>query len=219
MISYPINQDLLLDLFDEGDGVLRDVSFLKRVEKEIKIDDQVLSELYFNHLVLAGGRLPKITSKRSFIALIEAYKKFSKFLLSESKEIGLQDKLISIYLFGFYKDIAIKNSETISKTDYDQRLKVISQCNKYTAIPYMIEKKEKFIPIASQDMSARALETIKNIGEPSIWCSNLLYWGLVFVALLNEGVNSEIQDYFMVDCNEIEGINITFQRFISVISE
>lgn len=217
--SHPINHELLLDLFEEKDAVLLDTAFLKRVEKEAELDDKVLSDLYFNHLVLAGGRLVKVTSNRSFQALLEAYKKFSQCLLTEDKEIGFQDKLIGLYLFGFYKDIAIENSDTTSRAEYNARLNVIAQCSKYTSMPGMIGKKEKFIAVASTNMANRALDTIKSMGETNTQYINLLYWGLVFVALLNDEVNPDMQNYFMTQYSKADEINGTFQRFLSAASD
>lgn len=209
---HAINEDLLLDLFEGEHGVLRDEAFLKRVEKEAKIDDKVFSDLYFHHLVLSEGRLPKITSNRSFSALLQAYKIFSEFLISEDKEVEFQDKLICLYLFGFYKDLSIGNLETISRNTYVYRFKIVTQCSKYSAIPYMIDKKDKFLFLSTKEHASRAAETIKCVGGPDTGYLNLFYWGLIFFSLLNEDVNSEICEYFSENYHEVEEVNRIFQR-------
>lgn len=210
---HAITEDLLLDLFDGGYGVLRDEAFLKRVEKEAKIDETTFSTLYFHCLVLSDGRPPKITSNRSFSALLKAYNAFSEYLIKEDKEIGFQEKLVCVYLFGFYKKVSIFDSEVVSRPVYADRLKVVSQCNKYSAIPYMIDKKDKFLLFANKENSSRAVEAIKRIGDPDIRYLDLLYWGFVFLALLNEEVNPEIRDYFLHNYSQVETFDRVFHRF------
>ncbi|TOJ94285.1 hypothetical protein CGI28_26625, partial [Vibrio parahaemolyticus] len=63
-----------------------------------------------------------------------------------------------------------------SKNVFIERLKVISQCNKYFAIQYMINKKEKFAPFATYENSSRAYKTILNIDVAGDKLINLLYW-------------------------------------------
>ncbi|WP_273987233.1 hypothetical protein [Vibrio parahaemolyticus] len=194
--SYPVTMDLIQDLFEIEDDILLDVSFIKKIEKEFSDNEGLMKGVYFNFLKKTDGEIPKITSKRSFSALVLANNEFQEFLLKENKSLYLSNEITHLYIFGFYKNISIDTTLLDSKNVFIERLKVISQCNKYFAIQYMINKKEKFAPFATYENSLRAYKTILNIDVAGDKLINLLYWGLVFTALLNKDVNSKMQEYF-----------------------
>ena len=61
----------------------------------------------------------------------------------------------------------------------------------------MIDKKQKFSDFASYDNAMRAFNAITSSGGKDDEQICLLYWGLVFLALLNKEVNPLIRDYFL----------------------
>ena len=200
--SCTITIDLIEDLLDINDKLLLDINFIKRVEKQFPTDNDLLEKIFLNYLNDTEGALPKITSKRSFSALCKAYISFNQVLVEENKSLHFRNKLKNLYIFGHYKNISLDNASLDSQDIFTDRLKVISQCNKYSSIPSMIDKKQKFSAFATYDNSMRAYNTITNSGGSDDDQICLSYWGLAFIALLNKEVNSLIREYFLALSDE-----------------
>ena len=195
--SYPITIDLIEDLFEINDKLLRNNDFIKKIEKQLPTGSGLLERIFLNYLSEAEGGLPKISSKRSFSALCKAYTSFNQSLIEENGSLFCSTKLTNLYTFGQYKDISLDDTPLDSKDVFTDRLKVISQCGKYSAIPYMIDKKKKFSGFATYDNAMRACNTIINSESTDDDQICLLYWGLVFIALLNKEVNPLMREYFL----------------------
>ena len=200
--SYPITIDLIEDLFEINDKLLLDINFIKKIEKQFPTDNDLLEKIFLNYLNDTGGALPKDTSKRSFSALCEAYISFNQSLIEENRSLYFLQKLTNLYVFGQYKDISTDNALLDSQDIFTDRLKVISQCDTYAAIPYMIDKKQKFSAFATYDNALRAYTTIINSEGTDDDQICLLYWGLVFIALLNKEINPKIREYFLTLSDE-----------------
>ena len=114
----------------------------------------------------------------------------------------LLQRVRNLFVFGQYKNISSDTALLDAKGIFDDRLKVISQCSKYSAIPYMIDKKQKFSDFASYDNAMRAYNAITSSGGKDDEQICLLYWGLVFLALLNKEVNPLVRDYFLTLSDE-----------------
>ena len=197
LASYPITIDLLEDLFEINDRLLHDNDFIKKIEKQFPKDNELLERIFLNYLSAKGGALPKITSKRRFSTLCNAYISFNQSLIEENRSLDLPKKLMSLYIFGQYKAVSIDNRSLGSKDIFTERLKVISQCGKYVSIPSMIDKKQTFSAFASYDNANRVYNTIINSGGTDDDQICLLYWGLVFLALLNKDVHPLMREYFL----------------------
>ena len=61
----------------------------------------------------------------------------------------------------------------------------------------MIDKKQKFSDFATYGNAMRACNTIINSESTDDDQICLLYWGLVFIALLNKEVNPLMREYFL----------------------
>jgi len=66
----------------------------------------------------------------------------------------------------------------------------------------MIDKKQKFSDFASYDNAMRAYNAITSSDGKDDEQICLLYWGLVFLALLNKDVNPLVRDYFLTLSDE-----------------
>ena len=194
--SYPITSDLIEDLFDINDKLLLDINFIKKIEKQFPTDNDLLEKIFLNYLNETEGALPKITSDGSFSALCKAYTSFNQSLINDNKSLPLRSKLKNLFVFGQYKNISLENESLESRDIFTDRIKVISQCNRYSSISGMIEKKQKFSAFGNYDNAIRAYNTITNFDGSDRNQICLSYWGLVFIALLNKEVNPLIQDYF-----------------------
>ena len=195
--SYPITTDLIEDLFEINDKLLIDINFIKKIEKQFPTDNDLLERIFRHYLNDTGGELPKITSGRNVSALCKAFISFNQSLIEENKSLYFRIKLKNLYIFGQYKDISLDNTSLVSKDIFTDRVKVISQCSKYSAIPYMIDKKQKFSVFATHDNAMRAYNTITRCCGTDDDQICLLYWGLVFLALLNKQVNPLLREYFL----------------------
>lgn len=194
---YPITIDLIEDLFDINDKLLLNINFIKKIEKQFPEDADLLEKIFLNYLNDTEGALPKITSEGSFFALCKAYVCFNQDLYEENKSLSFRNKLKNLFIFGQYKHISLDNEPLKSSDIFTDRLKVISQCSKYSAIPGMIDKKQKFSVFATGDNAMRAYKVITNCGGTDDDQICLSYWGLVFLALLNKEVNPLIREYFL----------------------
>lgn len=212
--SLPITIDLVRDLLEINDQLLVDASFIKRIEKEHPQNGELLSDVYLNYLINTEGAIPKITSNKSFSALYQAAISFNRSLTENNQNLYFPKVLTNLYVYGFYKDLSLDIAPLESKDVFIDRLKVISQCDKYTAIPYMIDKKEKFIPFSKNTNSLRAYNTIVKTEGSDKDQICLLYWGLVLISLLNKNVNPLIREYFsaLPDESHVKSKEI-FSRF------
>jgi len=195
--SYPITIDLIEDLFDINDKLLLDINFIKKIEKQFPTDNDLLEKIFFNYLNETEGALPKITSDGSFSALCKAYISFNQSLINDNKSLHLRNRLKNLFVFGQYKNISLDNELLESRDIFTDRLKLISQCNKYSSIPGMIKKMQNFYVFANYDNAIRAYNTIINFDGSDRNQICLSYWGLLFIALLNKDVNPRIQAYVL----------------------
>ena len=81
--SYPITIDLIEDLFEINSSLLLDINFIKKVEKQLPTNDDLLEKILLKYLIDTEGELPKVTSERSFSALCKAYISFNQILIEE----------------------------------------------------------------------------------------------------------------------------------------
>ena len=200
--SHPITIDLIEDLFDINDKLLLNINFIKKIEKQFPTDTDLLEKIFLNYLNDTEGALPKITSEESFFALCKAYVSFNQALNEENKSLDFRNRLKNLFIFGQYKNISLDSESLESRDIFTDRLKVISQCSKYSSIPGMIDKKQKFSAFATYDNALRAYTTIINSEGTDDDQICLLYWGLVFIALLNKEINPKIREYFLTLSDE-----------------
>ncbi len=194
---YPITVELVVDIFEFQNDLLLDISFIQKIERALPGEDELIKSLYLNYIVSKSGEVPRITSQRSFSALNLANKEFQSFLTKENQSIYFSNRLVNLFVYGFYRELSIDDNPVDSKSVFLERLRVIKQCEKYAAIPYMIDKKDRFTPFATHENSLRAYKTIASIKATDDDQISLLFWGLVFIALLNEKTNPLMRQFFL----------------------
>jgi hypothetical protein len=99
---------------------------------------------------------------------------------------------------------------------FNKRQEVVSQCSAYVNIPNMLKKKERFLPFCDDETAERLYTLITKIPHNDEQL-DLLFWGFVFITLLNIKTNKKIIYYFekLEDSNHIDEKEI-FRRFVSV---
>ena len=152
-------------------------------------------DFYFHFMRVAGG-LPLVGEKEMPL-LIEAYRRLLPFLdLGGVIQMSRRHKLL--FVFGFDDTGALPSGETVSAKALKARLKLIAQVGAYTTLPAQRDKKAKFAPFA--DEAVRILEVFRHLGyrhdrrygEDSYNVTNLRFWGMVFICLLNKATRADL---------------------------
>lgn len=156
-------------------------------------DEQV--DFYFHFMRVAGGA-PSVGEKEMPL-LREAYRRMLPFLdLGGVIPMARRHKLL--FVFGFDDAGILPSGETPSAKALNARLKLITQVGAYTTMPAQRDKKAKFLPFA--DEAVRILETLRHLGyrhdrrygEDLYDVTNLSFWGMVFICLLNKATRADL---------------------------
>ncbi|AUW46235.1 hypothetical protein [Rhizobium leguminosarum] len=159
------------------------------------LDPNEQIDFYFHFMRIAGGA-PSV-GDREMPLLLEAYRRMLPFLdLGGVIPMWRRHKLL--FVFGFDDTGALPSGETISAKALKARLKLIAQVGNYTTMPAQRDKKAKFIPFA--DEAVRILEVFQHLGyrhdrrygEDLYDVTNLSFWGMVFICLLNKATRAEL---------------------------
>ncbi|MBB2753978.1 UNVERIFIED_ORG: hypothetical protein GGI57_004710 [Rhizobium aethiopicum] len=156
-------------------------------------DEQV--DFYFHFMRVAGGA--PLVGEKEMPLLLEAYRRMLPFLdLGGVISMPRRHKLL--FVFGFDDAGILPSGETISAKALKARLKLITQVGAYTTMPAQRDKKAKFLPFA--DEAVRILETLRHLGyrhdrrygEDLYDVTNLSFWGMVFICLLNKATRADL---------------------------
>lgn len=157
---------------------------IKKLPKEISEDE--LIQLYF-HLLRLGSRI-KPPDERHYTLLQRAFEKLLPLL-----DAGYPRNMFSKFEMAFLFDAVVAedtaNIYRTNYTEYLQYLEVIGQCNKYTNLPGMRSKPDKFLPYAQQDeIVARVIHTLHRTAfrHYGPLTSNFTFWGFIFMLMLNK---------------------------------
>ncbi|MGO7445923.1 hypothetical protein ACC668_14590 [Rhizobium ruizarguesonis] len=159
------------------------------------LDPNEQIDFYFHFMRIAGGA--PLVGDKEMPLLLEAYRRMLPFLdLGGVIQMSRRHKLL--FMFGFDDTGALPSGETISAKALKARLKLIAQVGNYTTMPAQRDKKAKFVPFA--DEAVRILEVFQHLGyrhdrrygEDLYNVTNLSFWGMVFICLLNKATRAEL---------------------------
>ncbi|MGO8499881.1 hypothetical protein AB9F35_00140 [Rhizobium leguminosarum] len=159
------------------------------------LDPNEQVDFYFHFMRIAGGA--PLVGDKEMPLLLEAYRRMLPFLdLGAVIPMSRRHKLL--FVFGFDDTGALPSGETISAKALKARLKLIAQVGNYTTMPAQRDKKAKFVPFA--DEAVRILEVFRHLGyrhdrrygEDLYDVTNLSFWGMVFICLLNRATRAEL---------------------------
>jgi len=152
-------------------------------------------DFYFHFMRVAGGA-PSVGDKEMPL-LLDAYRRMLPFLdLGGVIQMSQRHKLL--FVFGFDDTGVLPSGETISAKALKARFKLITQVGNYTTMPAQRDKKAKFVLFA--DEAVRILETFRHLGyrhdrrygEDLYDVTNLRFWGMVFICLLNKATRADL---------------------------
>ncbi|PDT07119.1 hypothetical protein [Rhizobium sp. M1] len=150
---------------------------------------------YFHFMRVAGG--PPIVGDKEMPLLREAYRRMMPFLDLEGV-IQMSRRHQLLFVFGCDDTGELPSGETTSAAALKARLKLIAQVGSYTTMPAQRDKKAKFVPFAMD--AVRILETFRHLGychdrrygEEFYDVTDLRFWGMVFICLLNKATRTEL---------------------------
>ena len=161
---------------------------IKKLPKEISDDEVVM--LYF-HLLRLGSRLKPVDEKQ-FLLQQRAFEKLLPII-----DLGYPRNMFSKFEMAFLFDaIAEEDTARVFQTGYAEYLQyheVILQCNKYTNLPGMRGKPDKFLPYSQMDgIVARIIHTLHRMEflHHGPLTSNSTFWGFMFILMLNKGTEA-----------------------------
>ncbi|GEM_PF-6665973 len=221
--SIELTEDIIQDVldivekeFDNHDGNNPAIIFdiLNTIKKFPDSEKLFLRQIYYH--LLRFSVLPKITDSRSLEVLNLAYRDINNNLDRRYPYISLS-RLQALFLFGYYDNIKIDSSLTVDIDLFRQRLKVVGQCCRYTSVPGMLKKREQFSPFSDNETSERLYVLITKIPHNDEEL-DLLFWGYVFIVLLNTNTSTKIISYFekLPDANHTKEKEI-FKRFLALL--
>ncbi|MBP1881705.1 hypothetical protein A6R70_24585 [Agrobacterium rubi] len=151
--------------------------------------DQSEREDFYFHLMRVTGGVPQVSEKEMPL-LINAYRRLLPFL-DDGGIIQMGRRHEMLYTFGFDETGVLDSGETNSAKALKTRRKLISQVGSYTSQPAQRDKKSKFASFA--DDAVRIQETFRHLGyrhdrrygEDMYDVTNLSFWGMAFICLLN----------------------------------
>jgi hypothetical protein len=150
---------------------------------------------YFHFMRIACG--PPAVNDKEMPLLLDAYRRMLPFLDLKGI-IQMSDRHKLLFTFGFDDTGTLPTGETQSAAALKIRLKLLNQIGSYTSMPAQRGKKAKFVAFAGE--AGRLLETLRHLeyrhdrryGEDLYDVTNLHFWGMVFVCLLNKNTRAEI---------------------------
>ena len=156
------------------------------------------TEFYF-HLMRVDGSIPAV-SDGELPLLLEAYRRLLPFL-DLGGVIQMARRHTFLYVFGFDDSGALPGGETCSAKALREHLKLVAQVDSYTSLPAQRDKKARFA--AHADRAERVLATLRHLGyrhdrrydrDDLYSLTDLNFWGMVFIALLNDQTRGELLD-------------------------
>ena len=154
----------------------------------------LLRKIYFH--ILRQNAIPKKCGKNDLDALLLAYQDLMAELHRGYPAVFFP-KLKGLLVFGYSGQLELDRETPPSYEEFKQRLKLLAQCEKYSHVPGMLAKIEKFRPFADDDKTVQRILALLRLlrYQPSDFTSvhsmahfsiDLKFWGLITIVLLNK---------------------------------
>ena len=143
----------------------------------------MLQRFYFHWLRVGSWAVASLPGK-DLPVLVAAYRQLTHTPVSyrrRQQRLGLEH----LFCFGFDEAGVLPSAVVATASDLKQRARLIGQCNKYQSFHAQREKVEKFLPYRPQAQTI--LEALRHLGHDPDRTDSILYWGMVLIALLDEG--------------------------------
>jgi hypothetical protein len=142
-------------------------------------------KFYFYYL-RASTFIPPV-SESEFPYLVAAYRELLPSI--DERYPNLASRLDMLFAFGFDDESALPPGETVSASELNTHLKTLTQTTKYTSLPAQRQKRDRFKPF--EEEATRIIQTFRHLGyqhnprRRDYTSTNLTFWGLALIALLN----------------------------------
>jgi hypothetical protein len=196
--SVELTPDVIDDILEiEADAFARaaqgawpdDLEHLLSAAKKAQLlTPALIRQVYFH--VLRQGSLPKKCGKDEIGQLTEAYRDLMAQAHRGYPAVRFS-RLLGLLVFGHFERINVDGQATPNFDAYKRRTSIALQCRKYSHIPGMLDKVDKFVPFADLDTCRRLLALLRasNYSEfdtpGALDATNLFLWGLVLIVLLH----------------------------------
>lgn len=161
---------------------------IKKLPKEISEEETI--QLYF-HLLRLGSRV-KPPDERHYLLLQKAFEKLLT-ILDARYPANMYSKLEMVFLFDTMGPEDADRVQYTGLTEYLQYQELILQCNKYSNLPGMRGKPDKFLPYAQkEEIVTRIIHTLQRteFRHYGPLTSNNTFWGFIFILILNKGTEA-----------------------------
>jgi hypothetical protein len=204
-----ISQELLDDMLEYEEhalaagqpGITReDITALLDATRKVHLLGPMLQRRLYFHL-LRKGALPAVADDTSFVLLTDAYRQLMDTAV-RSNEAPKINRLDGMLLFGHWWNFQMSDESPLDAASYQHWQAVLKQCGRYSHMPGMLAKLDKFAAFADDATAARILKVLQTlrfqhsqIGPAS--CSyydytNLSFWGLCEIVLLNANASTQL---------------------------
>ncbi|MFV0333309.1 MAG: hypothetical protein ACK5JR_04480 [Tropicimonas sp.] len=159
------------------------------------IEPQERVDFYFHFMRLNGVAIA--VREPEMPLMTEAYRRLVP-LFDEGGTVGIARRHVMLFLFGFDETGSLPDGETRSAAEMKARLRLIAQAGKYTSLPAQRSRKSGFLPFV--DQAPRCLQALRHLGydhdrrygDESYNYTDLDFWGMVLVCLLNRETRSDV---------------------------
>jgi hypothetical protein len=148
---------------------------------------------FYFHYLRVSGRIP-VVSEGELPSLVAAYRgllpRIDQGFPNQAK------RLDTLFAFGFDDDGPLPDGETSSAVDLKRHIATLTQTKRYTTLPAQRKNGDRFKPFIGE--APRVLQTFWHLNYrhdrrySDYTATNLTFWGLALVALLNEQTHAEL---------------------------
>ncbi len=179
-------------------------SLITVARKSALLTPAVERRLYFH--LLRKGEIPVPRDGAALAVLAGAYHD----LMADAQRSNAKpaiERLAGMLLFGYWMNVRLDGGDVPDFARFQHWQAVLKQCGKYSHIPGMLAKPEKFAPFADDATATRILAALEALGfqhsdiapdyPDNYSYTNLEFWALVDIVLLNEHTRMLIVHAFL----------------------
>jgi hypothetical protein len=148
---------------------------------------------FYFHYLRVSGRIPPV-SEAELPNLLAAYRGLLPHIGQGFP--NLAHRLDTLFAFGFDEEGPLPCGESASAAELKSRIAALAQTKKYTSLPAQRRHLDRFKPYTGE--APRILQTFRRLkyqpdrNHRDYTATNLTFWGLALIALLNDQTRPEL---------------------------
>lgn len=213
--TLPLTQDAIDDILDIEDSAFAESKqgasnddlekLVSAAKKASLLSASLLRKIYFH--ILRKSALPKKCNQGDLETLFFAYQDLMAELHRGYPSVHFP-KLSGLLVFGYSGQLNLDKALLPNHDEFQHRISILNQCNKYSHLPGMLDKIDKFRRFSDDDKAAKRLLALLRVlnYQPSDFNSphsiayfsiDLKFWGMVAIVLLNKNLGQDVLgDFF-----------------------